>query len=93
MNVFLRSSLMGISNQIRNIVNKKYIKRIAWMLDQTLRLSSHGPDKEGAESGENIFQLQKNLVYILGHLVNDAVISENIPLPYYLETFAGKQAL
>ena len=85
---------MGMSYQIRNRVSKKDINGIAWMLDQTLRLSSHGPDKEGAENGENIFQLQKNLVYILGHLVNDAVMmAENISLSYYLETFAGKQAL
>ena len=84
---------MGMSYQIRNRVSKKDINGIAWMLDQTLRLSSHGPDMEGAENGENIFQLQKNLVYILGHLVNDAVMAENIFLSYYLETFAGKQAL
>ena len=103
----LKTQLERASRQIKHLKTEHKINGIAWLLDQSLS-NHHSPWSKGAknaksifewskgkQNGKNILQFQKDLVFILGHLVNDIGASNNSNsyLPYYLETFTGSKAL
>ena len=66
----------------------------AFMLDRTLRYDSHEPWESGAESGRNIFQFQKDLAYVIGHIAYGSKDPKSslTGQPYYLDWFSDKEA-
>ena len=70
------------------------VNGFAFLMDRTLRYKSHGPWETGADSGISIFQFQKDLAYVIGHVAygtNDPSTALT-GKPYYLNWFSDKEA-
>ena len=85
----MKRKIEGASEEISSLIAKYGVNGVSWMLDQTLRQSSHDPslgNTDFTENGDNIFQFQKDLTYVLAHM-STALNT----VPYYLQTFTGTQ--
>ena len=70
------------------------VNGFAFLMDRTLRYKSHGPWESGEDSGTSIFQFQKDLAYVIGHVAygtNDPKTTLT-GKPYYLDWFSDKEA-